>query len=295
MQDERDQLIKHTFPELRKFCSERGIFFSEVDLRWGITAEQSERGEVLGLCLQEIDKCRPYFINILGSRYGYVPQKIPADIRQKYRWLPDTDSQANDKSVTEFEVMYGALNNVMEATRSYFYFRDGRQSRCVAYNTGGAKADDTTEDAEKVETLKTKIKSSGLPHKPYKSVEELANAIFNDLKGAIECDFPKGEEPSDLDIENFAHSTYAESRRRVYIPKYEVLQKLYNYLQDDNAYDMLLLCLPVELLSPSLERVVLVRVQLWPTGHPESSPRTPRQLLSLTLWGALLPAEITLI
>jgi len=223
MQEERDQLIKHTFPQLRKFCSERGIFFSEIDLRWGITAEQSERGEVLGLCLQEIDKCRPYFINILGSRYGYVPQAIPAEIRQKYRWLPDTDSQMNDKSVTEFEVMYGALNNVMEASRAYFYFRDG------------AKVDDTTDDVEKVEILKSKIRSCGLPNKPYKSVEELANAIFTDLKDAIECDFPKGEEPSDLDIENFAHSTYAESRRRVYIPKYDILQKLYNYLQDDNT------------------------------------------------------------
>ncbi len=50
----------------------QGIFFSEIDLRWGITAEQAERGEVLELCLREIDQCRPYFINFLGTRYVCV-------------------------------------------------------------------------------------------------------------------------------------------------------------------------------------------------------------------------------
>ena len=35
---ERDALLKYAFPELRKFCEERGLNFVEVDLRWGITS-----------------------------------------------------------------------------------------------------------------------------------------------------------------------------------------------------------------------------------------------------------------
>lgn len=34
MQRERDQLIKYVFPKLKQECSERGIFFTEVDLRF---------------------------------------------------------------------------------------------------------------------------------------------------------------------------------------------------------------------------------------------------------------------
>lgn len=34
MQTERDELVKHTFPELKQMCAARGIFFSEIDLRF---------------------------------------------------------------------------------------------------------------------------------------------------------------------------------------------------------------------------------------------------------------------
>jgi hypothetical protein len=47
----------------------------DVDLRWGVTAEQTERGETLPLCLAEIDNCRPYIISLLGERYGWVPPR----------------------------------------------------------------------------------------------------------------------------------------------------------------------------------------------------------------------------
>jgi hypothetical protein len=33
MQDERDYLVKHIFPQIKQLCAERGLFFSEIDLR----------------------------------------------------------------------------------------------------------------------------------------------------------------------------------------------------------------------------------------------------------------------
>ena len=35
MAAERDVLVKRVFPEIRSMCEERGVAFSEVDLRWG--------------------------------------------------------------------------------------------------------------------------------------------------------------------------------------------------------------------------------------------------------------------
>ena len=42
---ERDELVKRVFPELRRRCKDRFVEVVEVDLRWGITVEQAERGQ----------------------------------------------------------------------------------------------------------------------------------------------------------------------------------------------------------------------------------------------------------
>lgn len=47
MKQERDYLVKFTFPQLRKLCESRGAVWGEVDLRRGVTDEQNE-GERVG-------------------------------------------------------------------------------------------------------------------------------------------------------------------------------------------------------------------------------------------------------
>jgi len=76
MHAERDELTKRTFPQLRKLCEQRGVTWGEVDLRWGVTDEQKAEGKVLPICLAEIQRCRPYFVGLLGQRYGWVPDQI---------------------------------------------------------------------------------------------------------------------------------------------------------------------------------------------------------------------------
>ena len=74
MHAERDYLVKFVFPQVRKLCESRGVTFTDVDLRWGVTDEQRAEGKVLPICLQEIKGCRPFFIGLLGERYGWVPE-----------------------------------------------------------------------------------------------------------------------------------------------------------------------------------------------------------------------------
>lgn len=56
---ERDLLVKRVFPALRARLCARFVELVDVDLRWGITAEEAERSEVLPICLAEIDRARP--------------------------------------------------------------------------------------------------------------------------------------------------------------------------------------------------------------------------------------------
>ena len=51
MQADRDEPVKRVFPRLRKLCESRGVTWSEVDLRWGITDEEKAEGRVLPICL----------------------------------------------------------------------------------------------------------------------------------------------------------------------------------------------------------------------------------------------------
>lgn len=77
MEAERNHLTKHIFPKIRTLCLERQVGFTEIDLRWGITEEESKNGATIEICLAEIDRCRdfpPFFIGFLGDRYGWIPR-----------------------------------------------------------------------------------------------------------------------------------------------------------------------------------------------------------------------------
>ena len=87
--EERDLLVRRVFPALRARLKERFVELVDVDLRWGITAEQAERGEVLPICLAEIDRARPWFVCMLGDRYGWVPEAdaYDTDLVEQRPWL----------------------------------------------------------------------------------------------------------------------------------------------------------------------------------------------------------------
>ena len=60
MHAERDYLVKYVFPELREWCAKRKLRLYDIDLRWGITARDSQTSRTLGICLRDIDESRPF-------------------------------------------------------------------------------------------------------------------------------------------------------------------------------------------------------------------------------------------
>ncbi|MBN2576809.1 MAG: DUF4062 domain-containing protein [Deltaproteobacteria bacterium] len=74
MHAERDYLVKEVFPELRDWCEERKLRLVDIDLRWGVSeADATHNQRVVEVCLQNIDRCRPFFLCFLGQRYGWIP------------------------------------------------------------------------------------------------------------------------------------------------------------------------------------------------------------------------------
>ncbi|HYG57157.1 MAG TPA: DUF4062 domain-containing protein, partial [Symbiobacteriaceae bacterium] len=199
MQAERDVLAADVFPRLRALCTGHGATLSEVDLRWGITEEDQQADRVLPLCLELVDRCRPYFIGLLGDRYGWVPVQIPPDLLRAEPWL----DQFRNRSVTELEMQHGVLNHAREQTRAFFYFRTSP--------TGGA------ERAE-LSALKQRIESAGFRVRRYTESQELANVVFTDLSEAILHDLTGADEDADLREEQWQQRRLAQLRQG-YLPR----------------------------------------------------------------------------
>merc|ERR1712226_1781020 len=68
---ERDHLVKHIFPELNSLCREHRTYFAPVDLRWGINKQDAKASQALRLCLELCLESQPFFICLLGERYGW--------------------------------------------------------------------------------------------------------------------------------------------------------------------------------------------------------------------------------
>jgi tetratricopeptide (TPR) repeat protein len=210
MVDEREQLAKRVFPALRKLCESRGVVWGEVDLRWGITEEQSERGEVLPICLDEIHRCRPYFIGLLGERYGWVPDAIPPQLIDREPWL----QEHLNHSVTELEILHGVLNNPAMADHAFFYFRDPEYLKRLPpdANPRDYFSENPAARAKLVE-LKDRIRRSRFPtQENYPDPKALGELVLKDMTGAIDRLFPEGTQPDALDREAAEHEIFASSR-----------------------------------------------------------------------------------
>jgi hypothetical protein len=71
MHFERDHLVRAVFPRLAEELAERRIHLYPVDLRWRITDADSRRA--LEICMDVLEDCRPFFLGLIGGRYGWTP------------------------------------------------------------------------------------------------------------------------------------------------------------------------------------------------------------------------------
>jgi len=210
---ERDLLVRQVFPALRAKLAERFVDLVDVDLRWGITEEEAERGEVLPICLAEIDRSRPFFIGLLGERYGWVPpaDAFPAEVLDTQPWL---HAHRGGKSVTELEILHGVLNNPEMAGRALFYFRSAGYARTQGDDHLPASA----ENEAKQQALKARIRESNFPVvEDYETPQAVADQIQHDLWEALDAEFPAADVPDAFTRDLLQHEAYAAPRRRIYL------------------------------------------------------------------------------
>ena len=174
MEGERSYLINRTFPKLRDLASKRGVTLTELDLRWGITDEESKSGRVVDICLREIENSIPFFIGIIGNRYGWVPEKKDIGDGVTERFPSVTHYLKDHLSVTEMEMQFGVLERE-EDMHAFFYIKEPEVD---------------PENPVMLRRLKEAVKASRYPVSTYTSLEDLGQQVETAFVSLLDQLFP---------------------------------------------------------------------------------------------------------
>ena len=80
MDVERDALRSIVEPKINKFLEKYMLSIEFIDLRHSVktdkkASEEERDRQICAVCLDEIKRCSPYFIGLLGHRYGWIPPR----------------------------------------------------------------------------------------------------------------------------------------------------------------------------------------------------------------------------
>lgn len=220
LQEERDYLAKNVFMELEAEALRRNAILNLLDLRWGITEEESKHGLVTQICLKEIEESRPFFIGIIGGRYGWEPKESEISgidfINDEFGWLKK-DIQ-DGLSITEIEVQYGVLRSSFPC-KAFFYLKEG-----VSENQ-----DNDAKAAEKLKAFKESLLSQKkYPVKYFKDAEELGKLIRKDIGEQLDYYFPRYEETDLIKEASYIQECILRTKTEHYVP----LKGAYDYIND---------------------------------------------------------------
>ena len=240
MHAERDYLVKVTFPELRERMARRNLHLVDIDLRWGVTEAEAEQGKVLDIILDEVDRSRPFFIALLGERYGFVPSGVTEDTEFTHPWIKDYP----EYSLTALEIVHAVLRNPDTAKRSFFYIRDPGFISQVPEQQRADFLSDSSEATQKLIALKEKIRRSGRPvmeNYPCRwddaqnrlvDLDIFGKRVMEDLWSVICAEYPEEALEADpLTIERQIQGSFAEERSRFHLGRITEAQRLTKYVQ----------------------------------------------------------------
>ena len=176
MKAERNHLAARVFPVVTQACEAQKVRFHARDLRWGVTEAECASGEVIARCLDEVGRCRPFLICILGDNYGWCAAEDPGialSMRvaaRKYPWV----AALADRSVTELEITHAFLRAPPSERRAcLFYFKRPPAG-------GAPAAGPRTEPDRRLAALKQRLADCGAAPTFFSTPAELGDAVLAD-------------------------------------------------------------------------------------------------------------------
>eukprot|EP01133_Synstelium_polycarpum_P004222 gene4222-4918_t len=243
---ERDHLIKSVFPALNIKAKSKNLTVVPVDLRWGLTKEETTVKGQIELCLKQIDKC-PITICALGSRYGWVPPEYKAEVAES--WLA---SVPPGQSITALEVQY-ALDKP-DRQHCIGVLRDnGRLATSIPATHADSFKCESADATQRLSDLRATILAhptcstlenypcsyggadkSGNPY--VRGLDAFGTFIFDQLWEIIELELPNPiQAPDPIQLEDSFHTNYLKLRSQSYFGRENLQKKLMAHVTDKGA------------------------------------------------------------
>eukprot|EP00002_Diphylleia_rotans_P027488 TRINITY_DN550_c0_g1_i8.p1 TRINITY_DN550_c0_g1~~TRINITY_DN550_c0_g1_i8.p1 ORF type:complete len:1084 (-),score=282.05 TRINITY_DN550_c0_g1_i8:300-3083(-) len=149
----RESFTRYAQPMIEMEARGLGLSVDFIDLRWGVSEEESKNGETILKCLQAVEES-DYFVCFLGNRYGWIPKRSiqsewSSETEKKFPWA----KKHSKASATELEIQAACLDpEAQYAYRAFFYEREEK--------TSGSNSQPDTEDQKKQADLKKRIKTA---------------------------------------------------------------------------------------------------------------------------------------
>ena len=160
---ERDYLRDNAFKRLEERLKNRCVFLELIDLRQGVNTAKVQNKllremRVLEVCLGEIRRSRPFIIAFLGDRYGYIPndEQIFNAAQSVGMAKPE---KVKGKSITELEILFGALENAQQLARCWFFFRDVDRRGMPQEEADKYPVEQNPDSVKKLNELKVRIEN----------------------------------------------------------------------------------------------------------------------------------------
>jgi len=232
MEMEREAWASLVVPSLRKYCEDRHVDFSFVD----VSAEKADReslmdGRALSKILWGIKYCRPCFLCCSGEMAGekidtrFLKSPFGMELVEDFPWLADLARRKREcgfmTTITEVELnealfvpelehscIYNDTSDDIDVKNDAFFF-----SRHPSLHSQSFTAEDKLiEGINSISSIKKKklemrefnekiLAIKGLKSiNKYASSEEFVNLVLPAIEGSIERSFPTQTLPSSLDI-----------------------------------------------------------------------------------------------
>lgn len=262
---ERDALTRVVFPALNNRAKSRRVRVVPVDLRWGLTSEDTSDSGLGALehCLLEIEKSRPFFLALLGERYGWIPPNYRVSETKEFQWCNTFEP---GHSITAMEIYHGFLRKWYQPVHAIVYNRDPEFIKDISdekdergWSDRGVFAWDYP-DKPDVLARRNQLRQDCQDH-PYckyrtyapqyggkdeegkptvTGLAEFEKGVLDDLWAAIKAEFPPPPPPpSALAAERAYHTHFLENRAEQFIGRRKLIKRLEEVADQDHAKNTL--------------------------------------------------------
>ena len=206
------------FPLLNSLCKERGVYFKPVDLSWSPRDKRVDDGHLLTTLLHQIEHCSPFFIGLVGERYGarrcqnspllteksepldWLDRNLQVAAASGYPWVLDASVQR--KSLFEIQSVYAGLPDCPRRhllyknsdTQCTFYFRQPEHKDDLFKHLSPAQRrrklrlyePEDSLSKQQVRAMKSDVITAGHTVTYFCTPEQLAEIVLEDWKKIID-------------------------------------------------------------------------------------------------------------